>query len=123
MIIKCVHAPGFREFLELSNGALSCQLRVAAVIPIVGTQHRDLKPYPLDGGVEVRPEPDNAHDRHALAVWHRGRHIGYVGRDKQHWISGPDKDCSVRFKQNADWNSGPKLISTNDSWTLYVLRD
>ena len=52
--------------------------------------------------VELRPEPDNEHDRWAVAVFScRGIQIGYVNAEKAQWIGGmirEGRDLAVIFQ-------------------------
>jgi len=42
----------------------------------------------VDGdSLELRPEPDNPHDDEAIAVYHSGRQIGYLGAQVAHQIA------------------------------------
>ena len=50
--------------------------------------------------LKLRPEPTNPYDPKAVAIYHSGRHIGYVPR-KHHWVreslrEGDTLECSVR---------------------------
>lgn len=58
---------------------------------IVGVGHEGRAVYIAEhveqgDGIELRREPDNAHDPQAVSCWHESRLIGYIPRSKA-WIS------------------------------------
>lgn len=63
-------------------------VRLAADGPqrlVVGGEHYSAVPQGIRKGdqvdVELRREPTNRHDRNAIMVWCKGRHVGYLGSD------------------------------------------
>ena len=108
--ISLLHAP------SLTSGNILVGNEPARIVrvPIVGSQHMGIEAYQLSPGVKVEREPDNPHDAKALKVTHKGRDIGYIPRDKQHYFEH-------EFSQNTDWASLPKAVSTSDSWSVFLV--
>lgn len=107
--LKLLHA----EELTACNIQTGETLGRIVKIPIVGSQHMDVETYSLTKGVTLVREPDNPYDKNAIKVCHDGRDIGYIPRDKQHYLN---RD----FVQNDDWSQLPKAIATSSSWSIYV---
>jgi hypothetical protein len=56
---------------------------------LAGVNHRQgaLRRLPKTTRAALVREPQNSHDPNAIAVYVKGRHVGYVPRDDAQWIS------------------------------------
>jgi hypothetical protein len=72
---------------SISHQQLAELVPGAVVFNVAGTSHRQDalqgRAFALGEPVKLIPEPDNPHDRNAIAVWdtNRRKHIGYVPAD------------------------------------------
>lgn len=89
-----------------------------SVVPVAGVSFRPeaVADASFDPGrrIALVPEPENEHDRHAVAVWNEARTLqaGYVPRDLAAELRGDEQAVSL-------WRAGEGLrilIAPADAW-------
>jgi hypothetical protein len=77
--------------------------------------------------IELRPEPKNPADEHAVAVYSiRGLQIGYIKAERAAWIGGmirQGREMAAIFQESTSWGAVVRVAFDGEVPTLPTKRD
>jgi len=77
--IPSTYNPSYKKLPSIAGYTLKYDYKD---IVIAGTQHRDISFVVLGDDLAFAPEPTNPHDAEAVAIFCKGRHIGYFPKSR-----------------------------------------